>query len=605
MTIDFLPDPKRGALNKFNILFPNFNPYSISSQNSMINIFKKYLTNDDSNNNNNSNNSNGDSNDINKIKEEKKENLNLKESPILAFISKMVPINIKNINDETTNTQNFKQLNLTDKNSEIRYMAFARAYCGTIKKGQEYFVIGPKHDPKSNHYDIKKFKFDKLYIFMGQTLEQISEVPPGNIFSVSGLENSIFKTATIASEFDCPSIKPSIISLNSIIKVCIVTEELKEMPILIEGLKKLNRSDPAVEYYVQKNGEHILVTSGEVHLERCIKDLEDHLAKVKFRISAPMVNFKEGLSNFSYQYKKKKMQTENRAKKELINADEKKKDLNYYYVMGEGEGNIDIDNQDEILKSSTPMILTEKNKIKKLEKVNNKVVDIKNKIEKTNFYIEKNFNKKMLNNSNKEKSEILNNVNIIEKKFTKNFAEDTTPNKICSFIISTVGMNEQQLEFLEKNQDIMEEIVKNEGNLSDAIFENFLEFKKNLLDLFEDKKIRTLIEKNLLCFGPNGYGKNMLLIRNLKNDKNYFNKIQNLKVNIDNLNKKNIDLNNNNNINNENNNNITSEEHEEISELKNEGNFILFLYILFYNFILIYFKLYLLNLIILIIFLCL
>jgi len=156
MTVDFLPDPKRGALNKFNILFPNFNPYSISSQNSMINTFKKYLNNDKKDKNNNNNEENL----------ENSENLSLKDSPILAFISKMVPINIKNINDETDNNINFKQLSLTDKNSEIRYMAFARNYCGTIKKGQEYFVIGPKHDPKSNHYDIKKFKFDKLYLLI-------------------------------------------------------------------------------------------------------------------------------------------------------------------------------------------------------------------------------------------------------------------------------------------------------------------------------------------------------------------------------------------------------------------------------------------------------
>lgn len=74
------------------------------------------------------------------------------------------------------------------------------------------------------------------------------------------------------------------------IKVSLITEDIKEMPQLIEGLKKLNRSDPAVEYYVQDNGEHILVTSGEVHLERCIKDLEDPLAKVKFKVILKKIN---------------------------------------------------------------------------------------------------------------------------------------------------------------------------------------------------------------------------------------------------------------------------------------------------------------------------
>jgi ribosome assembly protein 1 len=42
---------------------------------------------------------------------------------------------------------------------------------------------------------------------------------------------------------------------------------------LIEGLRLLNQSDPCVEIKVQQNGEHILCTAGEVHLQRCIDDL--------------------------------------------------------------------------------------------------------------------------------------------------------------------------------------------------------------------------------------------------------------------------------------------------------------------------------------------
>ena len=79
---------------------------------------------------------------------------------------------------------------------------------------------------------------------MGQSLEPIEELYPGCIFSIGGLENYVIKTATISNCFDCPSIIPRNINKNSIIKV----------------------------------------TSGEVHLERCVKDLEDQLAKVKFKV---------------------------------------------------------------------------------------------------------------------------------------------------------------------------------------------------------------------------------------------------------------------------------------------------------------------------------
>jgi ribosome assembly protein 1 len=126
--------------------------------------------------------------------------------PILSFVSKMVPIEKKNIGGDEF---------YYDKNrDDIKFMPFARNYIGTIKKGKEYYVIGPKHDPKSNYYDIQKFKFENLYFFMGQYLEPVDEVPPGNIFSVSGLENYIFKTATISSFFESPTILPSNINVT-------------------------------------------------------------------------------------------------------------------------------------------------------------------------------------------------------------------------------------------------------------------------------------------------------------------------------------------------------------------------------------------------------
>jgi len=526
MALEFLPDPKKGALNKFNVLFPTYFP---GTSKEIIRKFKKFLSNNIQNLNINQT--------INsliqpkyKIEEfsfeQEKEELN--KVPILAFISKMVPINLKNISDEViTNDTNL---------NEIKYMAFARTYCGTIVKGQEYFVIGPKHDPKANNYDIKNYKFDNLYLFMGQSLEAVNEVPPGNIFSVSGLDNYVYKTATISSHFDCPSIKPSIKDLNSIIKVCIVTEDLKEMPLLIEGLKKLNRSDPAVEYYVQKNGEHILVTSGEVHLERCIKDLEDHLAKVKFKISAPMVNFKEGLANLTYLFKKKNLYNEKDKKKiEKIKDDEKKMDLNKRYILDEGDENIDVDNQKEILKSSKPMILTnDKPKTKKPEKIKNKIVDLKNKAEKTNFYIEKNVKLQMQVQKNTLKNDKISQDQDDKDRINqesnnnnyKGFAEDTTPNKLVKFVISAVGMNDEQIEFLEKNEQLLQEVSRRDFILSDQLFENFLIFKEKFLNLFENKKLRTLIEKYLFCYGPQGFGKNMLLIKHIKDENCYFNRVR-------------------------------------------------------------------------------
>ena len=61
----------------------------------------------------------------------------------------------------------------------------------------------------------------------------------------------------------------------------------------MQGLQILNKSDGSVEIYLQENGEHILAACGEVHLQRCIEDLETTFAKVPVNVSEPIVNFKE------------------------------------------------------------------------------------------------------------------------------------------------------------------------------------------------------------------------------------------------------------------------------------------------------------------------
>ena len=76
-------------------------------------------------------------------------------------------------------------------------------------------------------------------------------------------------------------------------KVAIEPENLHDMAILVQGLKKLDRADNSVEVYTEENGEHVLVVCGEVHLERCIKDLEETFVGVPVVISEPIVSFRE------------------------------------------------------------------------------------------------------------------------------------------------------------------------------------------------------------------------------------------------------------------------------------------------------------------------
>lgn len=44
---------------------------------------------------------------------------------------------------------------------------------------------------------------------------------------------------------------------------------------------------------LQESGEHVLITAGEVHLQRCLQDLREHYAQIEINASQPIVPFRE------------------------------------------------------------------------------------------------------------------------------------------------------------------------------------------------------------------------------------------------------------------------------------------------------------------------
>ena len=49
---------------------------------------------------------------------------------------------------------------------------------------------------------------------------------------------------------------------------------LADIGALMWGMRLLNQSDPSVEVLVQETGEHVIIAAGEVHLQKCLDDLE-------------------------------------------------------------------------------------------------------------------------------------------------------------------------------------------------------------------------------------------------------------------------------------------------------------------------------------------
>lgn len=56
---------------------------------------------------------------------------------------------------------------------------------------------------------------------------------------------------------------------------------------------KLPECDPLVQTYIEESGEHIVAGAGELHLEICLKDLQEDFMGVELKISEPVVSFRE------------------------------------------------------------------------------------------------------------------------------------------------------------------------------------------------------------------------------------------------------------------------------------------------------------------------
>ncbi|KAI9565149.1 hypothetical protein GHT06_008924 [Daphnia sinensis] len=189
------------------------------------------------------------------------------------------------------------------------FLAFARVFSGTLKRGQELYVLGPKYDPgdiKVNSVELNvtlkdlkagqhvtRAKIGDLYVLMGRELECLESVPAGNVVGIGGLEEHILKSGTLSSCLACPSFTELSQMVMPIVRVAVEPARPCEMSELIKGLKLLNQADPCVQVVLQESGEHVLITAGEVHLQRCLQDLEERYAKIQINASQPIVPFRE------------------------------------------------------------------------------------------------------------------------------------------------------------------------------------------------------------------------------------------------------------------------------------------------------------------------
>jgi len=196
-------------------------------------------------------------------------------APLCMYISKMVPSSDKG-----------------------RFYAFGRVFSGKIATGQKVRIMGPNYQPgKKTELWVKNIQ--RTVIMMGRYTEQVANVPAGNTCALVGVDQYLLKSGTICTEDDACTIKTMKFSVSPVVRCAVEPKNSADLPKLVEGMKRLAKSDPMVLCYTEESGEHIIAASGELHLEICLQDLQKDFMGTEVKVSDPVVSFRETCSAVS------------------------------------------------------------------------------------------------------------------------------------------------------------------------------------------------------------------------------------------------------------------------------------------------------------------
>jgi elongation factor 2 len=191
------------------------------------------------------------------------------KGPLMLYVSKMVPTSDKG-----------------------RFYAFGRVFSGTVRSGLKVRIQGPNYRPgKKDDLFIKAIQ--RTILMMGRYIEPIDDVPAGNILGLVGIDQFLLKSGTLTTSETAHNLKVMKFSVSPVVRRSVEVKNANDLPKLVEGLKRLSKSDPCVLTYISESGEHVVAGTGELHLEICLKDLEEDHAGVPLRISDPVVTYSE------------------------------------------------------------------------------------------------------------------------------------------------------------------------------------------------------------------------------------------------------------------------------------------------------------------------
>lgn len=189
--------------------------------------------------------------------------------PLVMYVSKMIP-----------------------NKDNSRFWAFGRVFSGTATTGRVR-VMGANYVPGKKDDLALNVPVQAVKIMMGGKAESVDSVPCGNTCALVGIDSVLAKSGTVVTDDGSFPLVNMKYSVSPVVRVAVSCKNPRDLPKLVEGLKKLSKTENLVQVIIEPTGEHVIACAGDLHLEICLSDLKKYCHDIDLVVSNPVVPYQE------------------------------------------------------------------------------------------------------------------------------------------------------------------------------------------------------------------------------------------------------------------------------------------------------------------------
>ncbi|XP_043221860.1 116 kDa U5 small nuclear ribonucleoprotein component-like isoform X1 [Amphibalanus amphitrite] len=174
------------------------------------------------------------------------------------------------------------------------FHVLGRVLSGTLHADQTVRLLGEKYT-LADEEDSRVVNVGRLWIHEARYNVEVNRVPAGNWVLIEGVDQPIVKTATITDTEDREVyiFRPLQFNTQAVIKIAVEPVNPSELPKMLDGLRKVNKSYPLLSTRVEESGEHIVLGTGELYLDCVMHDLRKMYSEIDIKVADPVVSFCE------------------------------------------------------------------------------------------------------------------------------------------------------------------------------------------------------------------------------------------------------------------------------------------------------------------------